>query len=107
MKVRYILVCSALLLAFSACTTEDTTPIEGVWELISHEFEMDGKITPMELSDEVRMVKSFSQSHFTFMNHKPDPSCFNTYGGYGTYTYTDSTFTENIIPARDPTYEFR
>lgn len=93
-KLCYLLLVIPIL--FLGCDEKDDSPIEGVWELMEAKWDFNGTVTDFERSDDVRMVKIFTEGHFTFLNLKADTICNNTFGGHGSYTIDETTFTEKL-----------
>ncbi len=97
-------------------STEENS-IAGVWELVSTQPPLpDGTIVSGE--DEWQMMKIVTKSHFMFVEQEPDRPKFKTgggdeellaaakgfFGGYGTYTFDGTTYTEHIKIFLNPNY---
>lgn len=99
MKFRSILALIASLAAISGCETQKPLPLIGTWELVSStSTEKDSTFSTFDPNR--KMIKILNATHFAFLNHAvqtgKDSSAAAFSAGGGTYTLTDSSYTENL-----------
>lgn len=108
MTLRPVLFSAIILSILSGCQPKQTSaPIVGTWELISATTtEKDSTFSTFDPTH--KMIKIINPTHFAFLNHaltvaKDSSNAFT--GGGGTYSLTDSNYTENLDYFIDPKWE--
>jgi len=88
-----------------ACSTNSSNesavkiPIEGTWQLLSGTLIEKGDTVITDYTKSISFIKIINQTHFSFLKHdlnkgKDSTAVFEA--GGGTYSLTDSTYTENL-----------
>ncbi len=113
--VPWFLLCTV---ACIECNKEEKNSLEGVWQLVSTKpLKPDGSIDSLS-PDDWQMMKIITQSHFAFVEQAPNRPKFtrggtdeelceaakNFFGGGGTYTLEENTYTEHIKIFLNPSY---
>ncbi|MFC5412699.1 hypothetical protein ACFPMF_25465 [Larkinella bovis] len=85
-----------------------TVPLAGTWELISATAtERDSTFSTFNPNQ--KMIKIINDTHFAFLNHDsrptPDSAAVPFTAGGGTYTLTDSVYTEHLDYFIDKAWE--
>lgn len=103
---KMILTWSFLLLvvscenAASPSSSADRPPIEGVWKLLTGTLIEKTDTIVTDYLKEKSFVKIIYDGHFSFLGHDlnqgKDSSAFYSSGG-GTYSFTDSSYTEQLV----------
>ena len=78
---------------------QSTVPIEGTWKLLSGTTIEKGDSTVTDYTKNVQFIKIINKTHFAFFNHdlkkgKDSTAVFSS--GGGSYTITDSLYTEHL-----------
>lgn len=118
--MRLILFFSAAICLLFACEVKVSTdtgtpdvkvslPIEGTWELLSGTLIEKGDTTVTDYTKGKKFIKVINGTHFSFVGHdlnngKDSATAFFT-AGSGTYTLTDSTYTEHLEFCLDRAWE--
>ncbi|WP_240699418.1 hypothetical protein [Spirosoma sordidisoli] len=94
--------------ALCSCQTKQADiPLAGTWELVSATtIEKDSSFSTFDPTH--KMIKILNATHFAFLNHAvnvPADSSHAFTAGGGTYTLTDSTYTENLAYFSDKKWE--
>ena len=98
-----------MIFALHACTEKQSRmPIVGTWELISATTtEKDTNFSTFDSRN--KFIKIINPTHFAFLNHslraKEDTSTGTFTAGGGTYTLTDSVYTESLDYNTDRKWE--
>jgi hypothetical protein len=108
MSLKPVLFSVVILSILCGCQPKQTSaPIVGTWELISATTtEKDSTFSTFDPTH--KMIKIINATHFAFLNHalnveKDSSNAFT--GGGGTYSFVDSTYTENLEYFIDPKWE--
>ncbi len=102
-----IIMASAFLLLVVSCenavrtsSSADRPPIEGVWKLLTGTLIEKTDTIVTDYLKEKSFVKIIYDGHFSFLGHDlnqgKDSTAFYSSGG-GTYSLTDSSYTEQLI----------
>ena len=112
MNIR-LLILSLLIMSCDATTEKDkskqsTVPIEGTWKLLSGITIEKGDSTVTDYTKNVQFIKIINKTHFAFFNHdlnkgKDSTAVFSS--GGGSYTITDSSYTEHLEYCSDRQWE--
>jgi len=112
MNIR-LLILSLLIMSCDATTEKDkskqsTVPIEGTWKLLSGTTIEKGDSTVTDYTKNVQFIKIINKTHFAFFNHdlkkgKDSTAVFSS--GGGSYTITDSLYTEHLEYCSDRQWE--
>ncbi|OIN57644.1 hypothetical protein BLX24_19095 [Arsenicibacter rosenii] len=105
-----MVIAALLAVSFASCQqapTDHSLPLKGTWELVdATTIEQDSSYSTFDASH--KMIKIINDTHFAFLNHSAQPADsakhFFSAGG-GTYTLTDSTYTEHLDYFSDPAWE--
>ncbi|GAB4023461.1 hypothetical protein [Spirosoma koreense] len=109
MNLRLVLSLACAVALLSHCSTKPSgTPIVGTWELVSAtSTEKDSTYSTFDPTH--KMIKLINATHFAFLNHSidrsKDSSATAFSAGGGTYTLTDSTYTEHLDYFSDKAWE--
>ena len=101
---------TACLLLFSCVdkTTSDTPSLIGTWQLIAA-TSTQGDSTVSTFDPKHNMIKIINATHFAFLNHSinraKDTTATAFDAGGGTYTLTDSNYTEHLEYYSDKQWE--
>ena len=87
---------------------QSTVPIEGTWKLLSGTTIEKGDSTVTDYTKNVQFIKIINKTHFAFFNHdlkkgKDSTAVFSS--GGGSYTITDSLYTEHLEYCSDRQWE--
>jgi hypothetical protein len=105
-----------ILLALQSCDSKQTSgkaapaanPLVGTWELISGTTIQGKDTTTTDYTKNRKFLKIINGSHFSFVGHDQskgkDSLAFYT-SGAGTYTLTDSNYTEHLQFCSDRAWE--
>jgi hypothetical protein len=108
MNCKTLLCSLAFSAAFFSCKpTPTANPLIGTWELVSA-TSTEKDATHSTFDPTHKMIKIINATHFAFLNHavsKDDSSATRFSGGGGTYTLSDSTYTENLEYFTDKAWE--
>ena len=101
---------SVLILSCNSSTTTPTnneTPLQGTWQLISGTLIEKGDTTVTDYTKDREMIKIINADHFAFLSHdltKGKDSAMYTSGG-GSYTLTGDKYTEHLDYCSDRQWE--
>jgi hypothetical protein len=112
LKKTYVLILLTLFSCKSKNNTEKTgmpvNPMMGTWELISGTTIQGKDTTTTDYTKNKKFLKIINGSHFSFVGHDlskgKDSMAFYT-SGAGTYTLTDSIYTEHLQFCSDRVWE--
>lgn len=113
MKKLFFLFAVTILLSSCAKKTNNsgsksTAPIIGTWKLISGILIENGDTTVTGYTKNVSFIKIINDTHFAFLEHDlsqgKDSSAVFVAGG-GSYTLTDSLYTEHLEYCNDRVWE--
>ena len=105
--VATVAIISIILLS---CETKKAgLPINGTWKLITGTLIENNNTTVTDYTKDKSFIKIINDSHFSFLGHDlkkgaDSASAFYTSGG-GSYTLTDSTYTERLEYCSDRAWE--
>jgi hypothetical protein len=95
---------SSILLSCGTATTDNTPkpaviPLIGTWKLLSGTLIEKGDTTVTDYTKNTSFIKIINDTHFAFMQHdlkkgKDTAAVFSS--GAGSYTLTDSSYTERL-----------
>lgn len=72
-------------------------PLVGTWKLISATLVEKGDTTTTDYTKERSFIKIINETHFAFLNHDLNRDSTAVFGaGGGTYSLSDSTYTEHL-----------
>ena len=108
MKITITLVLLITVCTLTGCEPKQTPiPIIGTWELISATT-TEGDTTFSTFDPTRKMIKIINSTHFAFLNHdvsgSSDSSATFSAGG-GSYTLSDSVYTEDLEYFADKRWE--
>jgi hypothetical protein len=104
MKMKKMIICG-LLFFLTFCLlgaqSKQTNPFEGNWELVSVEgtYNIEGEIVNGSMVKDANNygMKMIHDNYFMFVNHRMIKGEASSGYGYGTYTFKNNIYTENII----------
>jgi Lipocalin-like domain len=114
--MKFSTICFFLLCALFSCESGQNSekpaapvnPMIGTWELISGTTVQGKDTTITDYTKNKKFIKIINGSHFAFVGHDlakgKDSLAFYT-SGAGTYTLTDSTYTEHLQFCSDRAWE--
>jgi len=115
MKIRTCLVLASILVAACHVKTkiEDAKqtqlPIMGTWQLISGTTIEKGDTAVTDYTQKLSFIKIINDTHFAFLKHdlnKGKDTATASFGsGGGSYTLTDSSYTEHLEYCNDRQWE--
>lgn len=94
-----------ILIAIGSCREpasnkiEKLSSVEGTWKLLKGTLTENGKVTTTDYTHNVSFIKIINPTHFAFLQHdlsKGKDSLASFSAGGGTYTLTDSSYTEHL-----------
>lgn len=95
-----IAIMGMIVLAACAQNNKPSSPITGTWKLISGTIIERGDTAVTDYTKDKEFIKIINDAHFAFTGHdlnKGKDSATALYtSGAGTYTFTDSNYTENL-----------
>jgi hypothetical protein len=114
--MKYILVSSLLLCFLFSCQPSTTpagrdqpiNPLIGTWQLVSGTTIQGKDTTTTDYTKNKRFLKIINGTHFSFVGHdlsKGKDSLAFYSSGAGTYTLTDSIYTEHLQFCSDRAWE--
>ena len=81
-------------------TNETPSPLAGTWKLVKATLVENGDTTITNYTTNISFIKVINNTHFAFMQHDlqkgKDSSAAVYSSGGGSYTFTDSTYTEHL-----------
>jgi hypothetical protein len=103
MNIGFVFV-SAMLISCGAAPVDNTPkpavlPLVGTWKLLTGTLIEKGDTTVTEYTKDNSFIKIINDTHFAFLQHdthkgKDSAAAFSS--GGGSYTLTDSTYTEHL-----------
>jgi hypothetical protein len=107
--MRFTYLCLPFLL-FISCNNTKTSPlITGTWQLQTGTVIEKSDTTVTDYTQNKKFIKIINDTHFAFLGHdlnkgKDSANAFYSTGG-GTYTLTDSSYTEHLEYCSDRNWE--
>ena len=112
MNIR-LLILPLIIMSCNTTTEKDSSkqsaiPIEGTWKLLSGTTIEKGDSTVTDYTKNVQFIKIINKTHFAFLNHdlnkgKDSAAVFSS--GGGSYSLTDSSYTEHLEYCSDRQWE--
>lgn len=101
--------CMPILFICIACNTQKTSlPITGTWQLLYGTVIEKNDTIVTDYTQNKKFIKVINDSHFAFLGHDlnqgKDSAAFYSSGG-GTYTLTNSAYTEHLEYCTDRAWE--
>ncbi len=89
-------------------STKTIIPLQGTWKLLSGATIEKGNSTVTDYTKEKEFIKIINDTHFAFLNHdlnKGKDSAATFSSGGGSYSLTDSLYTEHLQYCSDRQWE--
>jgi hypothetical protein len=112
---RTVILCVILFMSFSCVEKKqkeilkkEPLPITGTWQLITGSLIEKGDTTITDYTKDLAFIKIINDSHFAFLKHgltKGKGESKNFDAGGGTYTLSDSLYTEHLEYYRTKEWE--
>jgi hypothetical protein len=112
---RTVILCVILFVSFSCVEKKqkeilkkEPLPITGTWQLITGALIEKGDTTITDYTKDLAFIKIINDSHFAFLKHdltKGKGESKNFDAGGGTYTLSDSLYTEHLDYYRTKEWE--
>lgn len=114
-RMKKIIACILLISVVYSCTSRtekqkstETLPIIGTWQLLSGTLIEKGDTVITDYTKDRSFIKIINATHFSFTQHdlnKGQGADASFSAGAGTYTLTDSTYTEHLTYCSDRAWE--
>lgn len=107
--MRNILMLFAVLSILS-CSSKDESKkdldIQGTWQLLSATTIENGKSQTTDYSGNLKMIKTFNETHFSFLKHSLDAKDSVSFdAGGGTFVLDKDDYTEHLEYYKDKNWE--
>lgn len=97
-----------IMLMISSCDRKEMNPLSGSWLMVQMQRDENGKITNyFSARYAIDQIKTWSDSHFSFVGRYRVDTVTSYRFGVGTYTLNGNIYEEDILYHFDKAYEGR
>jgi hypothetical protein len=109
-RILTFIIISTILFSCKSATNDEQSklPLKGTWKLIAGTVIENGNTTVTDYTQNVSFIKIINDTHFAFLQHdlnKGKDSAAVFVAGGGSYSLTDSLYTEHLEYCSDRQWE--